>query len=322
MRIRAAVVAASLLATTSASADGKHTLVLKSDGNADSKVRAQVDAAVLKFVKGSAEGVAPGDISFADAAIAVGCSKPDAPSCKDDVIGMLSVDEIIATTVTRKPGGLEVVVRRSPKTGAAREVTAKIADAQDALLAPQLTPLFGATSATPPTPPTPPVAVIETTGKPPPVEPLPPPDPTRPPPTDTTTPPVDTAPRQSDLMQPLPPPIEDQQHTRLQLAGMIGGGACLLLGFVMWGQASGTQSDIDAAPTRTKAQLQHIQDLEKQGDSQAGLGNLLFVGGIVLGSISTYLFIRDRGRRSTAVARISPTVFDHGAGFALTGVLP
>ena len=306
MKIRAALMAALVLASP-VYADGKHTLVLKSDGNADGKVRAQVDAAVLKLAKSGIEGVAPGDISFNDAAAAVGCSKPDAPSCKDDVLGMFSVDEIIATTVTRKPGGLEVLVRRQAKSGAPREALAKVNDATDPQLDVQLGSLFGAAS-TPPPPP-------DTTPPPPPDTTPPPPPDTTPPPPDTTPPPPDTTPQPQP---PLPVHVDDQQHNRLQLAGMIGGGALVLLGFVMWGQASGTQNDIDAAASRTVVDFKHIQDLEKQGDGQASLGNLMFIGGLVLGGLSTYFYIRDRGRRHDPVARITPTVFPHGAGLALT----
>ena len=311
-RVCAALLISSLLAPP-AFADGKHTLVLKSDGNADGKVRAQIDAAVLKLARGSVEGVAPGDISFADAAAAVGC-KPDAPTCKDDVLGMLAVDEVIATTVTRKPGGLEVLVRRAPKSGAPREATAKISDASDATFDTQLGPLFGAAA------PATTVTVIE---PPRPDEPTPPV--AHPTPPDAPPQPEPARPNLAEPGQPLAPmpqPAEDQQHTRLQLAGMIGGGGLVLLGFVLWGQASGTQNDIDNAPNRTHADLVHLQDLEKQGDGQASLGNLMFFGGLILGGISTYLFVRDRGRRHDPVARITPTLLDHGAGFALTGVLP
>ena len=288
-------------------ADGKHTLVMKSDGNADAKVRAQIDAAILKLARGGVEGVAAGDISFNDAAAAIGCAKPDAPSCATDVLGMLSVDEVVATTVTRKPGGLEIVVRRATKAGAPREIIAKVADANDPQLDAQVGQLFGAAATTPPKPLEPPVATTTVI--------TPPPDTTLP-----TDPPTTTDPNPATAVPPLPPPhdAEDQQHTRLEMAGMIGGGGLLLLGFVMWGQASGTQSDIDAAPNRTVANLQHIQDLEKQGDSQAALGNVLFIGGVALAAVSTYFFIRDRGRRHDPVARITPTVFPHGAGIALT----
>ncbi len=307
MKLRAVLMAC--LAASTAYADTKHTLVLKADGNADGKVRAQIDAAILKLAKSGAEGVAAGDISFNDAAAAVGCAKPDAPTCKDDVLGMLSVDEVIATTVTRKPGGLEVLVRREPKTGAPREATAKITEATDPLDA-QLGALFGAATATTP----PPVAVVE------PPKPEPPTPESTPPPDSKTPPPPETTPAPPPVLLPV---TGDQQHTRLELAGMIGGAGLVLLGFVMWGQASGTQSDIDKAPSRTVMDLTNLQQLEKQGDNQASLGNLFFVGGLVLGGVSTYFFIRDRGRRQDPVARITPTVFPHGGGLALTiGGLP
>ena len=277
MKLRAALMAC--LVANAAYADGKHTLVLKADGNADGKTRKEVDAAVLKLAKTSAEGVAAGDISFNDAAAAVGCTKPDAPTCKDDVLGMFSVDEVIATTVTRKPGGFEVVVRREPKTGAPREVTATITGVSDPQLDNQVGTLFGASAPlTPPeltTPTSPPETHADTAAR----------DRTPTPPETTPTPP-ETTPTPPPPV--LPPVTEDQQHTRLQLAGMIGGGGLVLLGLVMGGHCmSGTQSDIDNAPSRTVANLQHIQDLEKQGDGQASFGNLLFVGGLVLGGVSS-----------------------------------
>ena len=99
---------------------------------------------------------------------------------------------------------------------------------------------------------------------------------------------------------------------------MIGGGGCVVLSFVLWGAASSTQSDIDKAPTKTPKDIQNLKDLESKGDAQAGLGNLLFVGGIALAAVSTYFYIKDRNSGSSRQARIAPTVFDHGAGLTLT----
>lgn len=298
MKTIAAVLAATMVASP-VLADGKHTLVLKSEGSADGKVRAQIDKALVKIAQDNVEGVSPGDMSFGDAAAAVGCS-PDAASCAGDVMATLSVDEIISAKVTRKPGGLEVVVRRAQKGGVPKEATAKITDAQDALFAPQLALLFNKEAPKPVEPPpvTPPVSETQ---------PTPPPEVTPPPPVE----------QQPQPLPPLPPPVEDQQHTRLELAGMIGGGGLVLLGIIMWGQAAGTQSDIDAAPTRTVTDLQHIQDLEKQGDGQAGLGNLLFIGGLALAGVSTFFYIRDRRSHKDPIA-LTPALFPHGAGIALT----
>jgi hypothetical protein len=127
------------------------------------------------------------------------------------------------------------------------------------------------------------------------------------------------------VLSPNPTPAGPQDtgpsrgRQRLVLAGMIGGGALVLIGFMCWGSASDIQSQIDEAPTQTKPQLDALADLEARGDSYAAWGNVLFLGGVVLGGISTYFFIKDRrARRHATTARITPTIFDHGAGIALT----
>jgi hypothetical protein len=87
---------------------------------------------------------------------------------------------------------------------------------------------------------------------------------------------------------------------------------------VLWSAASGVQSDIDNAPTSTKQDLQNLKDLENKGDGYAGLGNLLAIGGVILGGVSTYFYIKDRSAAPTATARLTPAVFDHGAGVVFT----
>ena len=99
---------------------------------------------------------------------------------------------------------------------------------------------------------------------------------------------------------------------------MIGGGGCVVLSFVLWGAAASTQNEIDKAPTKTPKDIQNLKDLESKGDAQAGLGNILFIGGIALTAVSTYFYIRDRHSGSSRQARVAPTVFDHGAGLTLT----
>jgi hypothetical protein len=97
---------------------------------------------------------------------------------------------------------------------------------------------------------------------------------------------------------------------------MITGGAMLLTGVIFWASAAGVQTDIDAAPVATKAQLQALQDLESKGDTYAGLGNLFVIGGLVVGGISTYYFVKAGHRRATS-ARLVPAVWGRGAGLAL-----
>jgi hypothetical protein len=92
----------------------------------------------------------------------------------------------------------------------------------------------------------------------------------------------------------------------------------VLLSFIMWAEAGSTQSDIDAAPTKTAADFANLEDLENQADTYAGLGNLFFVGGVAVAGVSTYFWWRDRKTGSSQQARIAPAVFDHGAGVTLS----
>jgi len=112
---------------------------------------------------------------------------------------------------------------------------------------------------------------------------------------------------------------QPRDRKRLYIAGMATGGGMIFLGAILWGAASSVQGEIDNAPIRTKAEIQHLQDLESRGDSLAGWGNFFTVGGIVLGGVSTYLYIRHRrAKHGTSTAVIAPTVFDHGGGLTLT----
>jgi len=105
---------------------------------------------------------------------------------------------------------------------------------------------------------------------------------------------------------------------RLQKIGMAAGAGLVLLGVVMWGAASSKQSEIDDAPVNTPADFVRLRQLEQDADGLAGGGNLFFLGGVALGGISTYYYWK-KGRHARAqTARITPTVFPHGAGVVLT----
>src|SRR5215470_7469937 len=126
-----------------AAAEPHKLLVLQSEGRADRATRAKIDSAITRL------------------ATAVGCSKPDAASCKDDVLGMLSVDEIVITRVTPKPGGLEIAVQRVSKGGASRDATMLLPTGAPPDKLDGLAPLFGdqpapATAGPPPAPAGPP----------------------------------------------------------------------------------------------------------------------------------------------------------------------
>ena len=322
---RGLLVACALAALAGPAAAGPKIQVLQSEGRADAKVRAQIDAGLLALAKSGGEQVIPGDITFTEAAAAVGCKADDA-ACKDEVLGMLSVDEVVVATVTPKPGGFEIAVRRVARGVASREAISFVAfDRLDKLET--IAPLF---SARPPPPPPP------STAPPPMIGPrLPPPAPPPPPRAITAAPPsplAEIAPGAKgappSVTEPRPPPIatdnpyasdrddRPRPRRRLQLAGMVGGGAMLLAGLAFWGSAASVQSEIDAAPVGTKEQLRHLQDLEARGDSYATAGNVFVVGGLLLGGISTYYFVKS-GRRRASSARLVPTVWSDGAGLAL-----
>lgn len=311
MKRSSSLVAALLVVTTTtAYAEPRKVLVLQSEGRADGAVRAKVDATILRLAKGTPNAdVTAGDTTLSDAAAAVGC-KPDAAPCRDEILGMLAVDELVWASLAPKPGGTEIEVHRVSKGGNGSEAKMLLATGASPDKLDGIAPLFGGRPADPGPPPPP--TTTEPTG--PLLEPAGS--------LDAATRPAD--PITTPTVQPLPAPaqpIDTPSHSRqrLELAGMIGGGAFVLIGFMCWGSAADIQSQVDDAPTQTKTQLDALRDLESRGDAYAAWGNVFFLGGAVLGGISTYFFIKDRrAARATTSARITPAVFDHGAGLALT----
>ncbi len=318
MKARHLAAAALVLVPRLAAAEPHKVLVLQSEGRADAGLRAKIDAAVTRLATAAQLQASAGELTFTDAATAVGC-RPDAASCKDEVIGMLSVDEIVLTTVTPRPGGVEIAVQRIARGGAARNATMLLATGAPPDKLDGIAPLFGEPRDAarggvngpavlgPPPPATPAIAPA------PPAEPAPViPAPTAVRPAPPAVP--ETAPAGAV-------PLADQPEPRdhhLELAGMIGGGSLLALGVVLWGAASSTQDDINNAPTRTGQDLTNLKDLESRGDIYATAGNVLVVTGAVLGGVATYFYIRDRRAASASTARLAPTVLDHGAGLVLT----
>jgi hypothetical protein len=281
-RTLAPVLVLALASSRPAVAESHKLLVLQSEGRADAATRAKIDAAIVKLATASEPQASAGELNFSDAATAVGC-KPETPACKEEVLGMLAVDEIVITTVAPRPGGLEITVRRVAKGGAARDASMVLATGTPTDKLDGIAPLFGA--APPPPPP----------------EPLP----------------VAPAPRPS-VIETAPEPVRHSDNHRLEIAGMAGGGALVVLGFVLWGAASGVNSDVKKAPTSTRQDLLDLKDLESRGDGFANLGNLFVLSGLVVGGIATYYYVRDRRASATTTARLVPAVMDHGAGLVLT----
>ena len=255
-----------------AAADSHKLLVLQSEGRAKAATRAKIDAAIVKLALTTEPQTSAGELNYTDAATAVGC-KPDAASCKDEVLAMLAVDEIVITTVTPKPGGIEIAVRRVTKGGATRDMTMLLPAGTPPDKLEGIAPLFGARPATSGPSPAPAPALIGPPAAPPPAAPPPAGRPAAPPPAALSTtgrptgePPVVPAPT-AVKQEPLPPPVAtpvggaqanvqpvDQPSTgrhRLEVAGMAGGGGMVVLGLLFWGAASNVQSDINNARTTT-----------------------------------------------------------------------
>lgn len=290
-----------------AAADPRTVQVLKTQGKLDAATRAKLDAAILQFARLDATA-SPGDITFAEAAAAVGC-KPDAIACREEIRAMLAVDEVVYATAEKQGSGVDVTVFRIGEGGTSRQMTTTIAPGQSTDKLDGIAPLF--MSARPTSTP----------------EPTPAPD----------APPAEPAPApqlENDVgdsqaaAMPSPTPAQPDadapawRYRRLELTGMIGGGALVFVGFMCWGSASGIQAQIEEAPTATRAQIEDLKDLESRGDTYATVGNIMFLGGAIIGGVSAYFFIKDRRRaRSGVTAQIMPTVLDHGAGFAIGGTL-
>src|SRR5215470_16788467 len=300
MKARCFAAAALVVVPQLAAADPHKVLVLQSEGRADAGLRAKIDAAVVRLAAAAQLQASAGELTFTDAATAVGC-RPDAPSCKDEVIGMLSVDEIVLITVTPKPGGVEIAVQRIARGGARRDATMLLATGAPPDKLDGIARLFseprdatrGPASAPAPPPPAAPAIAPAPPAEPAPVVPAPT--------AVTPAPPAvpETAPAGSALLADQPSP----RDRRLELAGMIGGGSLLALGVILWGAASNTQDDINKAPTRTPQDLANLRDLESRGDTYATAGNVLTATGAVVGGIATYLYVRDRRAASARTAR-------------------
>jgi len=319
--MRRSIIAASIVLLPAIANAGK-LLVLKSEGNADAATKAKVDAEVGKLAHALPNmQVELGEVTFTDAAVAVGCSGSEG-QCRDEVLSTMGVDEVVAVTVTAMPSGdTRVVVDRIAKgtPTKAGQTTVPAGQAIETKIENDIGPNFGVKPSEPPPPPppaptpapTPPPAASTTT---------PPPAFGEPGPTGATEPPP--GPTTNPAPQPSPQPAETDTGVlggRGPIIGVATGTGLVVLSLIMWGEASSTQNDINNAPTRTVADFQNLQNLESKGQTYATLGNVFFLGGVVVAGVSSYFYWRNRqAHATTSQAMVAPTLFDHGAGLALT----
>jgi hypothetical protein len=327
-----------------AAAAPRHVMVMRADGNADAGWRTRIDTQVLKLAKNIEGTVEAGDISYSDAAAAVGCSVTDL-TCKDEVIATMGVDEIVVATVGSGAGGeLKVTVKLFAKGAPPKEATTTIAAGQapDAKMNSDIGPMFGViTVATAPADTKPADAKPADTKA---VDTSPKPVDTKPAVADTK--PTDAKPAdataaggtpdaksanaqvrtaQADTVTAAPDNHVDStpgepSDTRLPVIGMATGGGLMLIGVIFWAEANSTQNDINSFPTpRSPKDFQKLTDLESRGDTYATVGNVSFIGGLAVAAVSGYFYWRDRNSAHGARhARLTPAVFPHGGGIALS----
>ncbi len=108
----------------------------------------------------------------------------------------------------------------------------------------------------------------------------------------------------------------------------IAGGGLVLIGvgagFAV--KANGLESDLEAAPRESVADLENLRSLEEDGDSATALSNAFFLGGaaaVVAGAALVIWQGRDPGPEERAGSlTLAPAALRGGAGFVVSGELP
>jgi hypothetical protein len=96
-----------------------------------------------------------------------------------------------------------------------------------------------------------------------------------------------------------------------------GGAVLMAAGGIAWVMAASTQSEIDAAPTATAADLDHLAALEHTARVRATAGNVLFIGGAVAAAAGIGWYVYARGH---AHAEVEVAPAPGGAAVTLEGV--
>jgi hypothetical protein len=275
----AALLAVLALAERPAAAESK-VIVLTFSGAEGAKVQSAVSAALL----GAGLDVAPGDTSFDDAAILIGCDGKS-EACADEVLATLSVDEIVYGGTARNG---DITLTRVARGKPRRQARARVEAGQslDAAISPAVRELFDQ---------------VEPTAEP---EPPPPPPLARPEPL--------AAPRSASGERP---------YRTWAVVSWSGAGVAAVAGLLLWVKAGSLQDDIDRAPDGNQQEIDDLRDLESRADTASTWGNVMVVSAAVLAGTGTYLWIKggrtQRGDKATRTS-LAPAVFPGGAGVMLT----
>ncbi|MEZ4360078.1 MAG: hypothetical protein R3B48_07855 [Kofleriaceae bacterium] len=251
----------------------------------------EVQAAVSSLLGAAGHASAPGDTTFEDAAVMIGCDA-SSDECAAEVRATLNVDELVFGA-SSKSG--EIVVQRVSAEGR-KQARARAEPGQDleAALAPALRELYGE--------PTPDQGGDEAPSS---LE-------SAPPLGEGT--PGDAAPTPSLLERADDEPRPDRRWAILSWSG--AGGAALI-GLVLWIKAGSLQDDIDRAPDGTPADFDALRALEERAERASSWGNAMMVVGAGLAGLGTYFWIKDR-RAHRRVVAVQPVVLSGGAGVVVT----
>jgi hypothetical protein len=293
-----------VLLAGSAFAKSRKVLVLPLEGDADATTRTRLKASVGRLARQIDGTVAVGDVVFGETAAAVGCD-PAKPSCVDDVLDALAVDELVWGSATKDGGQITIVLRRATKGKKPREIKATIASGDAPERAePALQPLFS-----PPLPDGGTQTPVEGSDAGSAVE------------TDTGSGSADIA-----VAVPLPTsvtttPVDSYppRKRNMGIALSVGGGVAIVLGLALWASESSLQDQIDHHETDTAQQIADVRDLEDKASVRAWGGNLAIAAGLAVGGYGAYLLWTDHKER--ARAQLTPAPPPPGAGAGLTLVL-
>jgi len=109
-----------------------------------------------------------------------------------------------------------------------------------------------------------------------------------------------------------PPPPENHHDRNVGIVLSVTGGVALGVGAVLWASYGSLQDQIDAHPTRTRADFDDLTALENRAATRAVAGDLLVGAGLIAAGVGAYYLLRHHDER-IAIAPIA-----HGAALTLT----
>jgi hypothetical protein len=279
-----------MLALARPAAGASHKLlVLPVAGTADPATRMKLTTELAKVARSFGGGVVTAEATFDDTALAVGCD-PRAPTCGDQVMAALGVDELVWGTATRDVSQTHLVVRRAAKGGLVREAATTIAtgdppERADAAIAS----LFATATREPWSAPG---GAVDT--------------------------PWNIAGQHAPGAVPPAPAVPQvtypESDHRAAIALVVSGGIAVTVGIALWASYASLQGSIDRHPTATRADFDDLTALEDRAKTFSLVGNILVPVGLGAGALGAFYLAQNPGRRHVTVVA-APLA--HGAGLLL-----